>query len=382
MIKNVVFFTSFALIAISISVISIYKPAYNWDTLPYIASVFSLDSRDTNSIHKNTYEIVKNSIPEKQFEVLVTSNNFREEMYKCAKCFYQHLPYYKIRTLYIFSIYVLYKLGVNIVYTPVVISSISYFFTGVIFFVFLKLFCKNIALVFILSVLVMISPFLLVAASESSPNTLSGFIILLSLYSLYKGRKYLFFGLIFLSVLTRPDNLILLTFMLIALAVSKSESLRAKKPFIFVTFILAIAAVWVISIWAGTYGFSVMYEHSFGERVILPAEYENHVSMLFYLKSFLKWAVMFKVSFISFQLFIFSVIVFLKWHSFKDLREDFDMLILMAAALSIPVHYLMFPVMEDKYFIAQYLFIDIIFVKTILEKIRMEKDLTIQTGNK
>lgn len=134
MTKNIVSFVVYFLIVLFISIVSIHKPDYNWDILPYVASVYSLESTDTNSIHKNTYEIVKSTLPEQAYLLLVSNNKYREEMHQCSKCFYQQLPFYKIRPLYVALIYILYKLGINIIVSSFVISSISCLLISVICF--------------------------------------------------------------------------------------------------------------------------------------------------------------------------------------------------------------------------------------------------------
>ncbi len=292
-------------------------------------------------------------------------------MYNCAECFYQHLPYYKIRPLYILLVYILYKLNLNIVFSTVVISSISYLLICILLFLFIRYYCKNTVYTFFISIILAISPYMLVAATEASPNLLSALILLTALYILMKGRVYLFLFLIFISVLARPDNLIILSFLLAGLILNKDELYRVNRISIILTFVLTIVIALIINNWAGTYGFSFLFEHTFGERIVAPAEYKSQFGLLFYLKSFFKWAILLKYSYFSIQLLLFTSTLFMRWISLKEIFKDFKLVILICVVLSIIVHYLIFPIMEDKYFIAQYLFIDVIFIKNLAGRFQL-----------
>jgi hypothetical protein len=90
-----------------------------------------------------------------------------------------------------------------------------------------------------------------------------------------------------------------------------------------------------------------------------------------YLSSFLKWAVLFKFSFISLQAVLLVILFYGKQISLKNLRNDFESSMIIAVVLSIILHYLIYPVMDDKYFIAQYLFIEIIFIKNVFERLKI-----------
>jgi len=382
MTKNILLFIVFALIALCIALFSVYKPDYNWDILTYTASVYSLESQDTIGIHDNSYAVVKNSIPPQAFSNLISNNKYREEMYTCAKCFFEQLPFYKVRPLYIALIFLLYKLNVNIVISTVAVSAFSIFIIGIFIFLWLKRVTGNIWIVFIISVLLAMSPFLLDASSESSPKALSAMLIFAALFLFFKRKFIPFLGIMLLSVFSRPDNLLLLILFALPLYLYKGEEIKIKNFYLFASFILALIFFFLINKWSDNYSWGVWYEDTFRERITNPAEYTPHFNITFYLKSFLKWLGLFKFSFIGIQLILLFLTYIMSSVKIRDLRTNLDMLLLTAVAVSIFIHYVMYPVMDDKYFIAQYLFIDIMFMKTVLERYNLQQPAGIASGNK
>lgn len=370
MIKNTLTSSLYFILILIIAVYSVYKAEYNWDTLTYAACVFSYETDNINEIHDKTYDEVKKIFPENAYELAVSSNDYRKEMFSCPQCFYEQLPFYKIRPLYIFLIYLFYKSGFNIVTAPVIISSISCFIISAFLFFRLRGLFKNIFPGAFISLLVSLSPFLLNAASEASPNALSAMIVFIALFMLFKKKTIIFLVLMLLSILARPDNLLLLVLFTAALIIS-NENKRKEKRFLFPGAIIAgLILFYINNKLSGNYSWAILFEHSFNDRIIHPASYTSALTPGMYLSSFAKWAVLFKFSFISFQAVLLILLFYLKKPGLKNLRSDFESCLIIAAALSIILHYLIYPVMDDKYFIAQYLFIDIVFIKNVIEKFK------------
>jgi hypothetical protein len=359
----------YAALVITAAAYSVYHPSYNWDVLPYTASVYSLESNDTAAIHKNTFDALKNKVDAKTYIQLTTGSEYREAMATCAKCFMEQLPFYRIKALYVLMVYVLYKTGVNVVSATVLVSAISYILINLICFIALKHFTKNYIIIILTSIIVALFPFMLNSAGDSAPNMLSALIVLSAFYLLIAKRKlYLFMILMLISVIARQDNIILLALFLIAFYWIKQEEIKTSKFAFLLAFITAIAIFWSVNLWAGNYNWKILFEHSFSERIISPAEHTPAFSPAIYLKAFLRWSIMLKFSLISFQLLIILITLYrLNNGASGKIKLNFDMIIIFIVSSSIIIHYLIYPVMEDNYFIAQYLVIDIIFVKTMTE---------------
>ncbi len=237
--KNLILVILFISFTTFISIYSIIKADYNWDIIGYIGSVYSLENSDTNSVHQKTYESIKNALTEDNFKRLTTNNKYREDLTICAKCFYQTLPFYKIKPLYILLIYLFHKLNINIVLSPLLISAIFYFLSCIIIYVWLTKIFNNIIFIFFIAGFFNIMPYLLNSASNSTPDSLSGFIVLLALYFLVLKRSlYLFLSLMIISIFTRPDNI--LFFAILTGILLFNKEFGQKKAKIIILFIIGI----------------------------------------------------------------------------------------------------------------------------------------------
>lgn len=341
-----------------------YDPANNWDILPYIGAIYSMESADTNVVHSKAFETVKNSVDFRTYELLTTGSAYREAMLSCAKCFYEQLPFYKIKALYLLTAYLLYKLGAGTMASIVLVSSVSYVLINIICFLWLRFISgKEIIGVFI-GIAFSIFPFLLNSASEAAPNAFSALIVLSAMYFLVvKKMLYPFCALMLVSVIARPDNIILFLVLLAFLYFTKITG--DKKAVYIITFISAIVIFKLVDFWAGNYSWKILFEHSFIGRIISPAEHSPVFTPEIYFRAFFRWPVLLKVSNFSMQLLIFLLNVFML--KGKKIKNNFDLLITLGMGMSILIHYIAYPVMEDNYFIAQYIVIDLIFIKNIIE---------------
>ena len=370
---EILLYIVYAIVVLTAAAYSLLRPAYNWDVLPYIASMYSLESNDTNYIHTLTYGAVKSSVDEKTF-IQLTSGEYRKAMADCAKCFMEQLPFYKIKALYVLLIFFFYKLNIDIVRSTVLISVISYVLINFICLFWLRKVTNKQTIFIFTAIIFAIFPFLLNSASDSAPNMLSALFVLSAFYVLFKKKSVLFCILMLLAVFTRPDNIILLFISIIALYIYKNKDINISKPALAITFIASIALFQGINMWSGNYNWKILFEHSFNDRLITPAEHISDFNILIYLKSFLKWPVMLKFSGFSVQALIFILTLYMlkcgkkfKEEKFKEALNP-EMLILLITGASIIIHYLLYPIIEDNYFTAQYLITDIIFIKTIIEK--------------
>ncbi|MBI3195647.1 MAG: hypothetical protein HYZ34_14445, partial [Ignavibacteriae bacterium] len=83
-----------------IAVYAYYKPFYNWDMIPYIASARTFEQHDKKQLHDEVYAEVKISVPTHVFSEL-TQGEYRQTMLNDAEAFYQQLPFYKPKLLYV-----------------------------------------------------------------------------------------------------------------------------------------------------------------------------------------------------------------------------------------------------------------------------------------
>lgn len=70
--------------------------------------------------------------------------------------------------------------------------------------------------------------------------------------------------------------------------------------------------------------------------------------------------------------------MYIKYQSSDKPKDDLEFLLLIAMASSIILHYIIFPLMDDRFFIAQYIVIDLIFIKSVYEKVKEIKPIKVR----
>ena len=91
----------------------------------YAASVNAFELKDANSVHDVTYTELKNATSAAEYRELTEGNQYREIMANNPQAFAEQLPFYKIRILYTFLIFILGKLGMNIFFATHFISGLA-----------------------------------------------------------------------------------------------------------------------------------------------------------------------------------------------------------------------------------------------------------------
>lgn len=214
----------FLLLAVYALNLSISKPFHNWDMIGYIAAAKSFEEKDLGLIHRFTYDQIRHSVSKEAYDELVR-DNFTRSMSSDGSAFGEILPFYQIRPVYTGLIYLLYKIGVNIVFATHLISGVAI----VISFVFLYLMSGSFLpkpLVYAIPPLIFIFN-VLNLARFSTPDGLAFLAVIVVAY-LYQKKcvaSLLFF--LPLSIAIRTD-LILFVFPLLCFLYYLETSIRWK----------------------------------------------------------------------------------------------------------------------------------------------------------
>lgn len=242
----------FALIAAGVIAVN-YKPAYNWDILPYMALALSHTVEDKDSVHSMVYTQVKEGqengeITKGTFGNLTTRIPYRVQCYENADKFNAQLFYYRTKPLYNLLVYGLYSAGVPLIRATVIPSVVACFFILLVLYAWMSLYTNRI-MATIIALLIALLPIFSELQNTSSPDALSAALVLFAMYLFFAGKHkgWLFLCLAF-AVLARIDNFIFAAVMLYAVF----NPGKNKLLFIAAWFIVAaIVAVFVIPWLAG-----------------------------------------------------------------------------------------------------------------------------------
>jgi hypothetical protein len=349
---------------LSVGLYAFKKPYYNWDVLPYMGVVLSYDNDNPKFIHDTVYEIAKKQIPSTiYYQLIDSSNNYRKKIKENAVDFYNEFPFYVVKPLYTGTIYLFYKSGFSLLKATIIPSIIAYILIGILLFIWLKTYLPS-SFAIAPGLLIMLSAPLLNILRSSSPDCLAAFLQLASLYYIIE-RKSLITGFIFLlsSAFARVDNIIPCFFILSLLAFTNKwkEKIPLKKYLIMV--LILIGSCLLITANASKYGWSLLYYPSFAQRLNIYHDSTTGFPIKNYLILFYSHITssFFFSDFILFMLL--ASLIFIDKFPFQFRRASFEQMLLLVIILTIGVHILLQPLIDDRFFIAYYLCIIMVLIK-------------------
>jgi hypothetical protein len=202
----------FTLIAAGIIAVN-YKPIYNWDILPYMALALNHSVSNSDSVHSRVYNVVhegqlKGEITNGTFGNLTKRIPFRVSCYENAHVFNAQLFYYRTKPLYNWLVWLLYSAGFSLIHATIIPSLAAAWGILLILYAWMSVYTRRITAL-VLTILVAMLPAFIELQNTSSPDALSAFLVLLTLYLLFTGKekKWIWASLV-LAVLCRVDNFI------------------------------------------------------------------------------------------------------------------------------------------------------------------------------
>tara|TARA_A100001015_G_scaffold314403_1_gene423768 strand:+ start:1471 stop:2535 length:1065 start_codon:yes stop_codon:yes gene_type:complete len=242
-------------------------PKNNWDLTAYIASAMSYDIQDSNQLHQITFETLKTTLPSDDYLKIKGPNikgNYRYENSLNPTIFNEQLNFYKMRYAYIFSIYILNKIGINIISATYILSI----FPGILalwllYFTFRKKI--NPAFLYFLPIMMAIYGFTDVIRL-STPDAMA-FLFTTIVAFLFLNQKHMFLSLFLpIGVLFRTD-LILLIGLIYAYQLFHFKKLnRYDYIGIFSSLILYVLCTKI----SGHYGWKTLFHFQFIEKELYP----------------------------------------------------------------------------------------------------------------
>jgi hypothetical protein len=266
------------------------KPIYSMDSIQYMGNALLMEERDPVRVHQRVYDEVRRFVPKVEREGLLGhevgapegQNKSRQERAANPERFAEFLPLFAIRPLYNQTLWLVSKSGLGLVRGGIFISVASYFFLGIIAFVWLGKYVSS-WLALALSVLVMISPPLMSLGRDTTADPLATLVAFASLYLIFEKRR-IFPGMILLlaSLYFRTDFVVLAgPVLLVCWWEGRINFWKAA-----VLGLVAIASVLCINHFAGDYGMGMLYYRNFSGVPVAPGEMtvqfsaRNYVSVL------------------------------------------------------------------------------------------------------
>ena len=349
-----------------------YKhPLYNWDMLGYIALVIQKKDKDLTEIHQKTYASVKEAVPENDFVLLTAGNERRKKWAAFPNEFYNTLPFYAIKPLYVEAVNLFYKMGFSLPRSTVLPSVISYIFIGSLLFYWLASWLKILSTLFI-SLLIMCSGSMISLAQLSTPDSLSAFLLLFSFYFIIeKPSLPWIFSLMALSVLARLDNIIpcavILSFLFLSGKWQKKVQLKfyLVALFAFIGLYLGITVITLKSF----EGWNSLFYPAFIRHLNLSGTEYAGFSLTAYGELLYSRAITALLHSNVTLFFLFLALVLLP-SGFRFRKFTFNQQFSFLLGAIIVLRFILFPDLDDRFNMAYYLLFIIIFTrqyKSLLE---------------
>lgn len=265
------------------------RPIYSMDLIQYMGNALLMEERDPVRIHDRVYAEVQRFVPQAEREGLLghgagaadDQNKSRRERAANAYTFAEFLPLFAIRPLYNQTLWLVSKSGIGLVRAGILVSVVSYFFLGVLTFVWLGTYVSR-GLTLALSILLMISPPLMALGRETTADALATLVAFGALYFIFKKRRLLSgMTLLLASIYFRTDFVALSAPVILACWLEKRLELWKAG----ILSLVAVASVLCINHFAGDYGIGMLYYRNFKGVPVTPGEMTVHLSLKDYLSA-------------------------------------------------------------------------------------------------
>lgn len=339
-----------------------------WDVVPYMGAVISIDESDAKLVHEKTYQLLKEGTTKEEQQKLIDGHPFCKSIYHNQNYFTQQLPFFQVKILYVYSAYVLFKLGIPLydaLYLIVLISSVLLLF---IVYIWLKKYYGN-GISLLLTVIIFMCWFNVRSLTISSPDALAALFFILAVYFyLEKNKLNLTYLFLFLAALTRPDHLFfVLCFYGISILFSK------VKPSLFSTISMITCMISVLFI-SNIYQYNgwQMFYRSFIDLTVSPQTDAGKFSVEVYLNG-LHHGI--KQSLTHKSTYVFIIALLFPFVFLKQLSSS-EKIIFFSVLSSVVIRFLIHPWLEERFV---FVYLDV-FAVVLLKKIYLSRQLHSQTS--
>jgi hypothetical protein len=328
------------------------------------------DNPDPDSVHTQTYRLARQYLPREKFESLIdSSNTFRMQTYRSRTIFRAQLPSYSIKPLYIHLVRFAHMGGVPLPQATVVPSLISFVLICLLMYFWVHK-CIPEPFAFAICAVVIALPFLLEGSGLSTPDLLCAAFLLMGSYALLE-RKSLPVALVLFTaaIFTRIDSI------LFALILTGYSVLRNNKQWL-------MAVSWAILMTLGT---MILFSNTgigLSEILLIRSAPERTAGIAAtpWLSAYSRGALhglraLMHTS-ISFFVMVAFVGLYVKSGSREGLWHNAESTLLLAILFHMLLRFILHPIIEDRFVVADYLLILIVFLMTIRSVFNVRREVT------
>ena len=337
------------------------RPNYGWDMLPYSALALSYDIADPDSTHALAYAEARRVLPAAKYALLVdTTDAYRRQALRDPEFFSRELVFYSIKPLFVAGIYAVYRLGFSIPRATILPSLISFALVSVLLLVWTRRLLPEPYAVG-LSLSVVLGPFVLANGRGSTPDLPTALLLLIGSYFLVEGEgRARAIGMVSLAlaVLMRIDALLFVLMMAVYLDLFRIVPRRH------IALMVSCAALATALILLG--------HHEILDRLFIVrpavariADDGSHSLIVAYLRGLGNGLIGLALSAVWLAIALAVVTLYARTRLVRSMRHDRPSVLLVLILAHIGTRFLLHPIVEDRFLIADYLLVWFVFLITL-----------------
>lgn len=233
------------------------NPVLNWDMLPYIGSVISLQMPVPAIIHDQMLTAVKPAVPEWLYTEFSEKNTLSADIH----AFYAVLPFYRTKPLYIGAVWLMHRLGIGLAEATWLVSALSFTVLTILLAQWQPQQGSRAVWAIAISGLCALGAYPLgMLAGYSTPDALGLVFFMGGIMGWLQNRSTRVYALcMFLSFLARPDGALLILMLTAFFSVGMTPE-RQLKPAAALALITAICVAWYAT---GIVSWDKLFYHTF-----------------------------------------------------------------------------------------------------------------------
>ncbi len=306
---------------------------YNWDLLAYAAVVLQYNGTTPEEIHQLVYSWANSDLPQQARELVLTGEQYNIRCAENPDFFLGQLGFYKVKPLFTGLIWLFYKIGIPLRYSLQLPSFLSFLFIGNMMLRWLYRETNKIpalagAVMFTIALCSQV-------ASIISPDALASLLVVCFFYSYYYGKHWLIqAALMVLLIATRIDFAVLACFFLVVVGLLYWRNQKISVGYL-AALLFAIALL------------GLFIPFLSGNKMFWFLEYRFTDSIAGYARQL---AVGFRQVLTTKLILIAGLLLFV-----LPVRQAKWRTILLTIGAAIMIRGLLFPVMQDRFFVGYYL---------------------------
>jgi|GEM_PF-6807939 len=342
----------FSAIVIVLFFTALFRPNNSFDGIFYTGCIISFEDSNPEIVHSKTFSLLKDFTTAEEYDSLRNQSAYQKAQFEDIRSFYEQLPFYKSRILYLAFIYLGYKAGVN----PFLwghIFSVICIITGLLILLIKFDIYKSLtrSVVFLLASLITGCGY---ASRMFYPDSMVFTFVCLLFYFACSNQ----FGKLFLSapllVLIKPALFLYVFLMLIfAYYYFKTGRSESQKKYYFASLFAATLFYILLQVYYSGFGLNTYFYHSFIERLNYPLSFTGTVSFTDYINVLTDKSVALTNN-KPFLFFLLTSAVVI-YYTRLSIKNSFQLFFASANLLFVFIQFIVFPDIDERFFIGQYM---------------------------